>query len=95
MIEREQTWKEWNLYYFKKRFGDKVAEYMNYHDDRRLYANVYNIVMEAINSLPDEPLVFIKVAMDRRITEEAETLKEIRERFDRFERTGSFDEEAV
>lgn len=53
------------------------------HDDRRVYINIYNEIIEALNSLPKNPNNYVCVAMINAINEDLETLKDIGRRFSR------------
>ena len=76
-IVEEMTWKTHKLGYLKGVYGGYVAEFDKYHDDRKLYCNMYRSLVEAVESLPDEPNGAVKVAMNRYINGELDTMQEI------------------
>ena len=78
----DMTWKEHKLNYMQFMYGDKIAEYEHCKDDRRVYFNIYNMIIEALNDLPDEPNNYICVAMNHMIDEDLKTLDRIRLHFD-------------
>lgn len=78
----DMTWKEHKLNYMQFMYGDKIAEYEHCKDDRRVYFNIYNMIIEALNDLPDEPNKYICVAMNHKIDEDKKTLDRIRLHFD-------------
>lgn len=78
----DMTWKEHKLNYMQFMYGDKIAEYEHCKDDRRVYFNIYNMIIEALNDLPDEPNNYICVAMNHNIDEDLKTLDRIRLHFD-------------
>lgn len=63
------------------RYGGIKKDFEGYKDDRLVFVNTYNQILEAIESLPEEPLPYIKVAMRRQINIDKETLNEIYNRF--------------
>lgn len=78
----DMTWKEHKLNYMQFMYGDKIAEYEHCKDDRRVYFNIYNMIIEALNDMPDEPNNYICVAMNHKIDEDLKTLDRIRLHFD-------------
>lgn len=62
-------------------YGGIKKDFEGYKDDRLVFVNTYNKILEAIESLPEEPLPYIKVAMWRQINIDKETLNEIYNRF--------------
>lgn len=79
----DMTWKEHKLDYMRFMFGDKLAEYEHCTDDRRVYFNIYNMIIEALNELPDEPCAYVCCAMNHYMDKDIERLKRIREHFDK------------
>ena len=80
-MNTKETWKALKLDYLAFIFGDVVKEWEQYNDDRRLYVNTYRMIFEGIESLPEEPNIVVKCAMNHYIDEELEMMKEIRNRF--------------
>ena len=78
----DMTWKEHKLDYMRFMYGDKIAEYEHCKDDGRVYFNIYNMIIEALNDLPDEPNDYICVAMNHQIDEDKKILDRIRLHFD-------------
>lgn len=78
----DMTWKEHKLNYMQFMYGDKITEYEHCKDDRRVYFNIYNMIIEALNDLPDEPNNYICVAMNHQIDEDLKILDRIRLHFD-------------
>ena len=77
----KKTWKQAKLHGIEVRYGGIIEEYKNYKDDRMVYVNTYNQIIEAIESLPEEPLPYIKVAMFHQINKDEELLNRIYNRF--------------
>lgn len=77
----EMTWKEQKLDYMKYFFEEKAILWKDEHDDRRLYSNMYFQIKEAIESLEDEPNIYVCVAMNNEINKDKETMKSILEHF--------------
>lgn len=76
-----KTWKQKKIEFVKHFYGDKVEAWKDEHDDRRLYVNIYNMIIEALETLPEEPNNYICVAINREIAKDRETMDEIREHF--------------
>lgn len=80
-IERDD-WRHTKLNLLKILYA-KQAEiwgnlYPPVHDDRRLFINIYNQIVEAVSSLSDNPNITVCVAMNRYIKEEQKTLDAIK-----------------
>lgn len=69
--------------YLKLLFGKEREEYKNQKDDRGLFCNTYDILMEACNAMSNVENNTIWVAFNRYFNEEVEALEEIKERFQR------------
>ena len=75
------TWKQARLHDIEIHYGGIVEEFKGYKDDRLVYVNTYTQIVEAIESLPEEPLSYIKVAMWLKINKDKEILNKIYSRF--------------
>lgn len=78
---KKQTYKEQKLDYMKWLYQKKAIAWMNEHDDRKIYSNIYFMIVEAIQSLPDEPDNYVAVAMNKAIREDMELLDRIAAKF--------------
>ncbi len=78
---KKMTWKQAKIHDFDIRFGGCVEEFKGFDDDRKVYVNTYNQIIEALNELPEEPVSYIKVAMWRQINRDIEMLDRIQARF--------------
>lgn len=54
-----------------------MEEFKGHKDDRLVFINIYNQIVEAIESLPEEPLAYIRVVMWRQIDNDEEILNRI------------------
>jgi hypothetical protein len=77
----EMTWKEQKLDYIKFMFEEKAILWKDEHDDRRLYSNTYFLIKEAIESLDEEPNIYVSVAMNNELDKDFATMERILERF--------------
>lgn len=77
----EMTWKEQKLDYLKWLFEEKAVLWKNEHDDRKLFSIMYFKIKEAVESLDDEPNLYVCVAMNNRISEDVATMEDIIEHF--------------
>ena len=77
----KKTWKQARLHDIELRYGGRIEEYKGFTDDRKIYVNIYNQVIEAIESLPEEPCSYIKVAMWHQFNKDKEILNRIQAEF--------------
>ena len=78
-----KTWKESKINYMKFLYGEKVPKYTKemeeakFRDDRQVYINTYNYIMEMLETLPDEPHLYVRVAINDKMAEDIKMLQEI------------------
>lgn len=83
----EKTWKEMKIIYMEKLFGRNAERYEKEiaedgeRDDRQFYINLYRHIMEALETMTEEPHLYVKVALNARIEQDTDMLKEINLRF--------------
>lgn len=75
------TWKERKYDYMFTKYQPFLSKCVGFNDDRRVFINTYNMLMEAIASLDDEPNNFVAVAMNTAMQEEYSMLDRIMKRF--------------
>lgn len=82
---KERTWKERRIenleYFYGKAYEQFKSE--DPHDDRRVYINTYEMIMEAVKSLKNEPNNYVAVAMNKAIAKDLTMLEDIGKRFGR------------
>lgn len=76
-----KSWRESKLEYLKRLYGDVVEDYREHSDDRLVYVNIYNQIVEALNSLPDMSHVYVCKSVGAAIYEDKRVMDCIRERF--------------
>ena len=76
-----KTWKSFKLDFLKFKYEKKAKKWKDCHDDRRLFSNTYYQIIEAIETLPEEPVSYIAVAMNNEIQKDREMLDRIVTRF--------------
>ena len=76
-----KTWKSISINRLKFRYGKYAQQFKDARDDRLIVYNVYNNILEGLESLDDDPALFVKVAMNHAIKADCEELDEIIERF--------------
>ncbi len=81
LFDENRSWKQRELDYMEFMYGEEIKKYEGHKDDRQIYINIYNIIIEALNTLPEEPVTFIKVAMNHHIDEDKKVLDSIKEEF--------------
>ena len=77
----KKTWKQARLHDIELRYGGRIEEYKGFTDDRKTYINIYNQIIEAITSLPEEPCSYIKVAMWHQFNKDKEILNRTQAEF--------------
>lgn len=87
-VDIKESWKTLRTKNLKLRYGKRYDEWKHYSDDRKVFANTYEMLMEAIESLPDEPKPFVCVAMNEAINKECRMLDEIIDEFSEGEKVG-------
>ena len=79
---KNETWKTLKMDFLKFKYEKKAEEWKNCHDDRRLFSNVYYQIIEAIETLPEEPVSYVAVAMNNEIQKDREMLDRIAKKFE-------------
>lgn len=86
MATSRHDWKHTKLWVLANAYEKKATEWSDIFppvaDDRRVFINTYRQIYEAIDSLPDNPLSVVAVAMNRYITGERSMMDEIMRRFE-------------
>lgn len=77
----KESYRERKIEFMQLIYGKKAEEWKDMHDDRRVYANTYRMILEALESLPEEPNNYVCVAMNRMIGEDRELMDKILEHF--------------
>ena len=74
----EYTWKSLRLGFMAHRYGETAKRWKDEtRDDRLVFVNMYNKMVRALETLPDEPDNYLCVAIDEKITRDWKTLDEI------------------
>lgn len=79
----EKTWKAEKIEYMSYLYGRNVSRYEKEmeedkrRNDRQVYINTYNMIMEMLDTLPDEPHLYVKVAINDKMREDTDTLEAI------------------
>ena len=82
-MSRKKSWKESNLDYLDTVYGSYKAKYDHgYGDDRQIFVNIYNMIVESVRSLPDDPDVYVCVAMNNLINEDTKKMDKIKNYFE-------------
>ena len=63
----KKTWKQQKLDFMKHLYGKYIDEFRGCQDDRGLYCNTYWLIVEAIESLDDNPNNYVCVAVNNAI----------------------------
>lgn len=76
-MTNNKSWKDRKRDYFSFMYGDVAEDWKDEKDDRKLFSNTYFMIMEAINSLDDDPNPYVKVAMNRMLEADKSMLDRI------------------
>lgn len=72
------TYKMMHIQYMKTRYGKKAEAWKDITtDDRLVYCNMYHMIIEALESLPDEPNNYICVALNKKMEKDCSILTSI------------------
>ena len=75
----KETYKALHLKYLKMRYGEKAEQWKDITtDDRLIYCNIYHMMIEALESLPDEPNNYVCVALNKKMERDCSTLESIK-----------------
>lgn len=74
-------WRRKMIVYMEHVYGCHVSEFEGYDDDRMVYINTYNMIMNALDSIPDEVNLYVRTALRKAIHEDLEMLNRIIARF--------------
>lgn len=67
--------------FIKFRYEEKAIEWENEHDDRKLFSNLYYMIINALESIIDCENVYVKVAINNAISEDIKRMDNILNRF--------------
>ena len=78
-----KNWKETKIDLLTGLYGATAARFEEEkaEDDRRVFVNIYKMLLEAVRSLPNEPVTLVRVAMNRAVGEECGKMDRIMEKF--------------
>ena len=77
----KKTWKQQKLDFLKHLYGKYIDEFRGCHDDRRVYYNIYQQIVEAVESLDDNPNNYVCVAVNDAIRADLMMMDDILVRF--------------
>lgn len=77
----EKTWKQMYKDHLQQRYGAAAERWRSATGDRRVFANCYRTMQEALDSLDDNPNFFVTCAMANRISDVMKVMDEIAETF--------------
>ena len=79
-----KTWKQIHAEHLRMWYGSRAEAWKDITttDDRLIYCNIYRRMLEALESLPDEPHNYICVAMNHKMKEDRATLDSIKATFE-------------
>lgn len=85
MARARDDWKHLRLWSWAYDFEAKMHEWNNLFppvdDDRRVFINTYQLVYDALDSMPDNPNNWVCVACNRKLDEERKMMNDILARF--------------
>lgn len=83
MQDFRNNWRDSRLYHLRFKYEKYAKKWIEEQrkDDRGLFCSIYEYMIEALESLPENPHNFVCVAMNHHMKEERATLDNIIERF--------------
>ena len=78
----KRSWRQRRIDSLNYNYGVYAERWTDKHDDRKVFSNIYFMVLEALESLPEEPNNLVCVAMHKQIDEERKVLDEIKQRYE-------------
>lgn len=81
----EKSFKEQHLFYMEHFYKSACLDFLacDAHDDRRVYINIYNQIIKALNSLPKKVNNYVACAMIEAMKRDEAVLVDIGRRFGR------------
>ena len=76
-ITHATCWRDRKIDAIKVLYGEWYEKYKGEKDDRGLYCNTYQMILEALASLPEEPDNYVCVAMNNEINKDLATMQRI------------------
>lgn len=79
----KKSWKSEKTELLVSLYGQYATRYQDekHTDDRGVFVQTYNLMLDALRCLPNEPHVLVRVAMNRYIAEYMLKLDNIKKRF--------------
>ena len=78
---KNNSWKESKKHTMETFYGKYLKEFEGYSDDRKIYCNTYEMIMKALESLPDDPQCYVRCAMNQTINNDMGMMDRIILRF--------------
>ena len=80
-----KNWKETKIDLLTGLYGATAARFEEEkeEDDKAAFVSIYKALLEAVRSLPNEPVALVRVAMNRMIGDGCGKLDRIKERFEK------------
>lgn len=74
-----KTWNERKVNFIRSLYSAYYYEwrYFRYNDDRAIFCKTYDMIIDALASLDDEPVILVKNGMNRIIRENTDIMDKI------------------
>lgn len=84
------TWKQRQLAYLEEMYAPRehMGKLMSHLGARHVYIQLYNQMHMALDSMPEQPVVYVAMAVYRKLREDMNTLDDM---LDQLEDTGLYD----
>lgn len=76
-----ENWTSKKMDYMERMYGQHIAEFEGFDDDRRVYIKTYNQIMKALKSLPNDVDSYVAVAMNMLIKTDRDAMDKIIAKF--------------
>lgn len=78
---KKLSWRQSKIKFLKTHYEKYLEEFAGPTDDRIIYCNTYRQIMSAVESLPEDPEIYIKCAMNHSINKDLQMMDSIILRF--------------
>ena len=68
------SWKQSRIRFLKMHYEKYLEEFDGHTDDRLIYCNTYRMIMRAVESLPEDPDNYIRVAVNHQIHKDCQMM---------------------
>lgn len=81
-----KSWKRMHIDMLEQAYGQRAARWaLEKEDDRAVFCRMYSAMLDGLHSLPEEPQLYVKVAVAAKLRKDRAVLDRIAEAFEDIE----------